>query len=54
MTILNVGYSVGFDRRTSELTGRIVGHLPAVTIRLVFSADGRYLVAVLWRGRTSI
>ena len=53
-TLLNASYSVGFDRRTGEVTGRIVGDLPAVTFRLVFSADGRYLVAVIWRGRTSI
>ena len=36
------------------MTGRIAGHLPAMTFRLVFSAGGRDLVAVLWRGRTSI
>ena len=33
------------------MTSRIVGDLPAVIFRLVFSADGRYLVAGLWRGR---
>jgi hypothetical protein len=36
-----------FDRRTGEVTGRIVDHLPAVTFRLVLSADGRYLAAIL-------
>jgi hypothetical protein len=36
-----------FDRRTGEVTGRIVGHLPAVIFRLVLSADGRYLAAIL-------
>jgi hypothetical protein len=29
------------------VTGRIVGHLPAVIFRLVLSADGRYLAAIL-------
>ena len=38
------------NRRTGEVTGRIVGHLPAVTFRLVLSADGRYLTAMLGEG----
>ena len=29
------------------MTGRIVGHLPTVTFRLVLSADGRYFAAIL-------
>lgn len=35
-----------FDRETGRLTGRITG-LPAVIARLVYSRDGRYLVACL-------
>src|SRR5438876_7160128 len=39
-----------FDPSTGKMTGRITGDLSGFTVRLVFSADGRYLAAMLGAG----
>jgi WD40 repeat protein len=39
-----------FDRRTGKMTWRIASGLPGIASHLVFSADGRYLAAVLSSG----
>jgi WD40 repeat protein len=40
-----------FDRRSGRMTARISDDLPQGAVHLVFSADGRYLAAVLFAGQ---